>query len=805
MERVIEALSSCGVSLLTAPPGAGKSTVLPLRLLGRYGRIVMLEPRRLAARAVAERLAESLGEAVGATVGYTVRFERRVSSATRIEVVTEGVLTRRLLGDSLLEGVDLVVFDEFHERSLEADVALALCRQLREMLRPELHILIMSATIDTRSLSAALGGAPVVAVEGSRYPLEETFSSDDCEVETCSALAARAIREELPSAAGDVLAFLPGQGEIHRCRGLLGELPGVEVCELYGAMGLGEQRRALRRSEGGRRKVVLATNLAETSLTVPGVRVVVDTGLCRVSLFDGASQMDRLRTVRVSADMATQRAGRASREGPGRCRRLYTLATAHRMAATRQPQIVTSDLTELALELSLWGSPAEALPWVTAPPSGALARGREVLVALGALDEAGRATDVGRRMARLPCHPRLARMLLTGAAEAADVAALVEEKDPIAGEPGVGCDIEERLERLRRQRQRGSVGGAWQRVERVAQSLRSSGKPAGTGRHGDDLSVGALLALAYPERIGSLAQNGTYELAGGGSARLERDDALNGSPWVVCASCGGVGERPGRVFLGARLRPEELQPFVRRREVTTFDVRAGRLVAQEEVRLGRLTLGRRPLPAPSRGRAVLAVVEAVRDYGERLLTFDEAYANTARRVSTLRAWRPELGLPAVDAAALLASCDEWLPGLLGRELTAQALAKIDLSGVALSRLTWAQREALDRLAPAALTAPTGSSIRLAYGGPGEPPVMSVRLQEMFGQTDTPLVDEGRHAVTVELLSPGYKPVQRTSDLRSFWRVAYRSVRAEMMRRYPRHSWPEEGAIAEPVRGPRRRR
>lgn len=817
---VVSALRERGVALLTAPPGAGKSTLLPLELLDEYHSIVLLEPRRLAARAVAERLAYNLGEDIGQTVGYTVRFERRCGPAMRLEVVTEGILTRRLQGDQLLEGVDLVLFDELHERSLECDVALALCRDLQRELRPELHLLCMSATLDTRALSQALGGAPVVDIPAQTHNLTVTHTSEDCQPETCAEMAARGVVEELRGTpSGDVLVFLPGQGEIHRCHELLrGAVGGhVDLVELYGSLSLSEQRRALTPSAPGRRKVVLATNIAETSLTVPGVRVVVDSGLCRVSRFDAGRQMDALTTERISLDMATQRSGRAAREGDGRCLRLYTLATELRMHPQREPQMLTSDLAPLALSLALWGTAAEQLPWLTPPPAGALARARELLQALGALDQRGVPTTLAHDLARLPCHPRIAKMLLgdrgegTGErAQGTDLAALLEERDPLANDPEAGCDLEVRLQRLQQLRRGGHIEGPWRRIDLISRQLVVQGtrhRGEGTGHRGEGagaLSVGALLATAYPERIASLSANGVYTLSGGGTARLDKSDALSGAPWLCVADCTVYPDRPGRIFLAARLSPDELQPFCQRSERTAWDERSGRVVSREVVRLGLLTLGERAVPHPSPEAAVEALTQAVVDNGERLLNFDRDTEALQARLSTLNIWHPELVLPPGDARSLCQSAPEWLPALVGKQYTAEALRHLDMREVILGRLTWAQQEALRRLAPESVEVPSGSRIRLEWRGTAEPPLLRVRLQELFGLTDTPRVDGGLRQVLVELLSPGYKPVQRTTDLRSFWTGAYHQVRAELQRRYPRHAWPDDPLTALPIRGPKRR-
>lgn len=811
-----ETLRSSSAVIVTAAPGAGKSTLLPLTLLQALpeGKIVVLEPRRVAARQIASRMAWLLGEGVGDTVGYRIRFESRVSARTRIEVVTEGVLTRMLLDDPALEGVAVVVFDEFHERSLNTDEAFALTRQCQQLLRDDLRLVVMSATIDTATLRDALQ-CPVLESEGRMFPVEVIHTAEEADAQNVSQLTARTILQAHRDHEGDILVFLPGEGEIRRVEEMIaGSLEGTKVYPLYGLLSNDEQARAIAPSAPGDRKVVLATPIAETSLTIEGVRVVVDSGLCRKMVFDARSGLSHLETVRISMDMATQRTGRAGRVAPGVCYRLWSKGTESRMEAVRRPEILDADLTSLALDAALWGErDVERLPWLTPPPRASLAYANALLQSLGALDGESRVTPQGRALSELPCHPRIARMLLAAdtperKALAADIAALLDEKDPLAGEGDVS--VSTRLDTLRRERH-GGRAGRWGRIVRIARQYAEMV----TERHGDagslrddnasvnPFEVGALLASAYPERIGKAWREGvgTFQLSGGDLVSVESSDPLAGAEWIVAASMhrkqGGVG----KVFLASLVDPVDLQVFATERENIFWDSKNGTVVARRECRLGNILLDSKPLAGDRREAVQHAICDAIVKEGPSMLSFSDEVQNLQRRIAFVASRHPELALPPVAGDALCQSAPEWGPLFIGKATTTAELKKLDLCEVVWSRLSYDQQQAVDRLAPTHVVVPTGSRIRLEYRVGAEAPVLRVRLQECFGLTDTPRVDG--MPVLMELLSPGFKPVQLTSDLRSFWQGTYFEVRKELRRRYPKHSWPDNPLEAEPVRGARR--
>ena len=805
--RVNDALRECGAVVVTAPPGAGKSTLLPLTILQEAGsgKVLMLEPRRLAARQIAERMAWLLDEPVGRTAGYRVRFESRVSDATRVEVLTEGILTRMLVEDPTLEGVSTVIFDEFHERSLNCDLALALVRQTRNIIRPDLRIVIMSATIETDAICRELD-APLVAGEGKMYPVEIVDAAVEATPENATEAVAQVIRRAHREHDGDILAFLPGEADIRRCAELLGNSLGeTEIHPLYGMLPPEAQRRAI--APGEKRKVVLATPIAETSLTIENVRIVIDSGLCRKSVFNPQSGLSRLETVRISRDMARQRAGRAGRVAPGTCYRLWGLAADTRMEESRKPEILEADLAQTVLAIASWGEGApEDLPWVTPPPAASLRHARRLLTALGAIDAAGGITASGREMAALPCHPRIAHMLCSAEgtglkALAADIAALLEEKDPMSRD-GAGADLAERVSALRASRRNRREGRAWSRISLIAGQYCALVRVPEDNTDPDPYSVGALVAAAYPERVARSADAaGRFQLAGGGSAFLDRDDALSSYGWLAVANLNAREGGDGRIFLAAPLDPEDLGALTAERDNVAWDSRQGAVVARRETRIGGLVISSVPIGNIPGEEIERIICEAVAKEGISMLDFSrEEVGNLQRRVAAVAAWHPELELPDLSTEAVLACAGQWLPPFLGRATTVQELKKIDVEQALWSLLDYSQQQAVDRLAPTHITVPTGSHIRVEYRLGAEAPVLRVRLQECFGLTDTPRVDDGRRPVLMELLSPGFKPVQLTQDLRSFWQDTYFEVRKDLRRRYPKHSWPDNPLAADPVRG-----
>ena len=799
--------NSCVV--VTAPPGAGKSTLLPLTILENLpeGKVLMLEPRRVAARQIAERMAWMLGEPVGRTVGYRMRFEQKVSAGTRIEVLTEGVLVRRLVDDPGLEGVSVVIFDEFHERNLTTEVALALTREAQQVLRPDLRMLVMSATIDTDALCRDLD-APLVESRGKMFPVEVVRGKEEAKPENAAELVAQTVRLAHRDHAGDILAFLPGEADIRRCAEHLGASLGeTQVFPLYGMLSGEEQRRAIAPSAPGSRKIVLATPIAETSLTIEGVRVVVDSGLCRKPVYDPQRGLNRLETVRISRDMADQRAGRAGRVAPGVCYRLWSAATEQRMPPVRVPEILEADLAPTVLAIAAWGeSRPERLPWLAPPPALSLRHARELLVELGALDANGGITPHGRALAGLPCHPRVAQMLLKAdtperKALAADLAALLEEKDPL-DTPEAGVYI--RLKALRDARQ-SRREGRWSRMCRIAEQYRKMVRVPVDDADPDPFEAGALLAAAYPERIAKAWKDGVgrFCLAGGDLAAVDPSDPLAASEWLAVGSLHAAPGGVGRIFLAAPLGTSDLKPYIRRRDVVAWDSRQGSVAARRESRVGQLAVSAQPLSDVPREEIVRVICEAARKEGTSMLDFSDEVQNLQRRVAAVAAWRPELELPDLSTETVLDRAPEWLPPFIGKATTTAELKRIDLCAALWSLLTFPQQQAVDRLAPSHITVPTGSRIRVEYRQGADAPVVRVRLQECFGLTDTPRVDDGRRPVLMELLSPGFKPVQLTTDLRSFWEGTYFEVRKELKRRYPKHAWPDDPLAADPVRGVKR--
>ena len=854
---VNEALHTNSSLVVTAPPGAGKSTLLPLTILSSLGegeKILMLEPRRLAARQIAERMAQMLGEQVGDTVGYRVRFESRVSKRTRIEVLTEGILTRMIVDDATLDGVSVVIFDEFHERSINSDLALALTRQAQQIIRPDLKIVIMSATIDASNICAALQ-APLIESEGRMFPVELHYADEDTDPRDIAAAAASTTIEAYKKYEGDILVFLPGQAEIERCFELLSNSQHLNISggalvssapttsqhlntstsqhlttttphhltihPLYGNLSPEDQRRAIAPSAPGERKIVIATPIAETSITIEGVRVVIDAGLCRQVVFDARTGLSHLETVRISMDMATQRMGRAGRVAEGVCYRLWTKASEHLMAEQRKPEIEEADLAPMVLDTAAFGeSDAEALPWLTMPPRAGVFKAKELLTALGAIDENGNITSIGKRMAALPCHPRIARMILAttnlttstshhnNTSLACDIAALLEEKDPLS-ETG-GTDLTLRLSALRAARRKKQLG-RWQRIAKIAAEYRRMAHTDEDNRDPVPTEAGLLVAYAYPERIAHSTNSiGGYRLASGANVQLDAADQQSAHSWLAIASLYSAPGTTGRVFLAAPIAPDDLEKeFVKEVDNIAWDTKQGCVVMQREQRIGKLTLSQKPIHDADKERLKGIVCEAMKKDGLTMMAWSEkAVEQVQRRVAQVAAWHPELALPDVSTEYLLSTAADWLPFYLeegGRVKTSvQELRKLNLADIIWNILPYEAQLEVDRLAPTHIEVPTGSHIRIDYRSGAEAPVLSVRLQECFGMERTPCVDDGRQPLLMELLSPGFKPVQLTQDLASFWQGTYFEVRKELRRRYPKHYWPENPLEAEAVRGVKRK-
>lgn len=865
VDKVNESLERDSVLVITAPPGAGKSTLLPLTIADRYvnkkgdktsdHKVLVLEPRRLAARQIAERMAEMIGEEVGNQVGYRVRFENKVSAKTQIEVVTEGILTRRLISDPTLEGVDVIIFDEFHERSLNTDVALALTRQVQQLLRDDLKIVIMSATIDADEICAKLE-APLIESRGRMFPVEviHTTEESDMTLETPKVVAERVshvVREAIRKHEGDVLVFLPGEAEIRLCEEMLGvskfgngagnERPQYDVCPLYGMLSNEEQKRAIMPSREGERKIVLATSIAETSLTIEGVRIVVDSGLSRTMIYDAQSGLSHLKTVRISMDMAGQRKGRAGRVSEGVCYRMWSLATEHRMAENRTPEILEADLAPMMLDLAAWGETSvENLWWMTTPPRAQVMQAVGLLQGLKAVDESCKITEHGKQLQAMPCHPRLAQMFVadatntgagvnnsttaggnnctTGAkALAADIAAILEEKDPLASDVN-DADINTRISMLREvrgksdqrdERARGGNARVWSRIIRTSEQYRKLCKARGDNTIPDSKLVGKMLAEAYPERIAkslnnSNAKNGTngkgqgcnisgdiqFQTASGIRISIPHEDEMSAHEWLAIAT---MNAKTGRVFLASPVDKKALLTMAHPHNVLTWDNRQGRVVAERMMRIGQLTIESTPARDVTPEAIARVICEAAKKDGVSMFDFNEEVENLQRRVATVSEWHPELEMPDLSTETILQNAEEWLPLYLNNVSanTNANLKKVDIAQALYSSLTYDQQQALDKLAPKRIQLPSGRHAKVEYRKGAELPIVRVKLQDCFGMMDTPRINNGQQPVLMELLSPGFKPVQLTQDLKSFWASTYFEVRKELRRRYPKHKWPED--------------
>jgi ATP-dependent helicase HrpB len=816
--KLKEQFNAQKILILQAPPGAGKSTVLPLQILEelwlQQKKIIMLEPRRLAARSVAMRMAQLLNEEVGETVGYRVRFENKVSAKTRIEVVTEGILTRMIQTDSTLEDVGLVIFDEFHERSLQADLALALCLHVQTLLRDDLRLLIMSATLDGDKISGVLNNAPILTSLGRQYPITHQYINPDKDLRLTQNVA-RVIRKVLKEQQGDMLVFLPGAGEIQHVQQLLEAENISGVVPLFGDLPFKKQQEAILPHPQRLRKIVLATSLAETSLTIEGITTVIDCGYARVPRFDPRSGLTRLETVRVTRDAADQRAGRAARLGPGVCYRLWPEATHHTLQPNRQPEILEADLASLMLELANWGVyDLNELMWITPPPPGAINQARELLHNLEALEE-NKITTKGKEMLKLPTHPRIAHMLLSplslgrgagGEGLATDLASLLEERDPLPKE--AGADLSLRIEVLRKWRAGERVNAdrnVLERIERIAANWRRIFKLNVDNTIPSDSEVGRLIAEAYPERIAQQQekQSERYKLANGRVVKLPQHDALVRERWLAVAHLDG-GSTEGKIFLAAPLDETDLQHRAIETETVKWDATRGMVVATLEKKIGNTVLSAKPLTQIPEAKRILVLVNALRDEGIKLLGWDEAHTEWQNRVLSIRVWRPDEGWPDLTTENLIATADSWLTPYLNTITKRSELQKLDLLNILTGLLPWKLQPRLDKLAPVRIGVPSGSHIKLNYFADGRAPVMEVRLQEMFGLLETPVINEGRTKILLHLLSPGYKPVQVTQDLKSFWQTTYHEVRKELRMRYPRHHWPEDPWTAEAVRGVKRR-
>ncbi|HWV41776.1 ATP-dependent helicase HrpB [Pseudorhodoplanes sp.] len=810
------ALRAREAAVLVAPPGAGKTTRVPLVLMDEpwaaEKKIIVLEPRRLAARAAAERMAKTLGESVGDTVGLRVRFGSKVSKRTRIEVVTEGIFTRMILDDPELEGIAAVLFDEFHERSLDADLGLAFARDAQLGLREDLKLLVMSATLDGARIARLLGDAPQVESLGRAFPVETRYLPREAR-ERIEPQVADAVLRALRADSGSILVFLPGQAEIRRTETLLNERitdPAVDVVALYGALDAQVQDRAIAPSPPGRRKVVLATSIAETSLTIEGVRVVIDSGLARVPRFEPGTGLTRLETVRVSRAAADQRRGRAGRTEPGICYRLWSEPETASLEAYARPEILSADLSGFALDLAQWGvADPSTLTFLDPPPNAAYAEARKLLVELRALGDDGRITDEGRSLRALPLPPRLARMVVDGAREgagemAAQIAVLVTER----GVGGNDVDLTHRLDLFRRDRSR-RAEDARAMAKRWAASASPRTQSAPSPLAGEDWgggSVGALLALAYPDRI---AKNrgggqGSFLLANGRGAMLDPALTLAREPYIVAADLSGTAAQ-ARILMAAPITLSEIeQRFadrIEQRDEVTVDPATLSLRGRKAKRLGAIALSEQIIPVAPSSETALVLANAIAEAGIGRLPWSKHLRQWRDRVMFLRKAEGD-EWPDLSDAALSASVQDWLAPLLADKTALKDIGADELSNAIMELLPWAMRRRLDTEAPTHFEAPTGTSVPIDYEAEAGPTI-AIRVQELFGISRHPAIAGGRVALVIELLSPAHRPVQVTRDLPGFWAGSYAAVRAEMRGRYPKHPWPDDPANALPTRRTKR--
>ncbi len=807
------ALATGRSAVVEAPPGAGKSTVVPIALLDepwlRGGKIIMLEPRRLATRAVAMRMAATLGESVGETIGYRMRLETRVGRRTRVEVVTEGVFTRMLQSDPALEGVAAVLFDEFHERSLHADTGLAFALDSQENLSPDLRLVAMSATLDGAGVARLLGDAPRITARGRVFPVEVRWAGTGLPLlpggrDSPELAVVKAIKRAFGEAEGDMLVFLPGAGEIRRVQGMLGDIGAhVDVLPLYGELPPGEQDAAIAPARPHRRKIVLATNIAETSLTIDGVRIVVDAGLERRSLFDPSSGMNRLELQRIARASADQRTGRAGRTAPGVCYRLWGEGAERSLAAYAPPEVVVADLAPLALDLAVWGTEAGALRWLDPPPAATLASARELLRRLGALDDAGKVTQHGRAMQAFPAHPRLAHMLLksqalNAAPLAAELAALLSDRDVLKGRGD--SDVRTRLEAM----QRGDVDrGTLDRIRRAQRSFLQQ-LDARDGRGASSELAGVLLAHAYPDRIGRRrpGADARYQLANGRGAVFESAQSIARQEFIVAVDLDDR-DREARIRIAAPIAQDDLleqfdERIVRGQELT-WDPKTESVAARRVVRLDALVLEEKPINEPPRDATAAAMLDGVRALGIDSLPWDDETLDFIARAEFVRGLgRGDVAdWPPLSKDALARNLD-WLGSFLGGITRRSQLARVPLLDALRAHLSYERLRKLDELAPTHIGLPTGSRTPIDYRDDNAP-VASMRMQEVFGLAATPRIGGGTVPVTFKLLSPARRPLQVTRDLASFWKNAYVEVRKDMRGRYPRHYWPENPLEAEPTR------
>lgn len=806
-----EQLSKVPTLLLHAPPGAGKSTLAPLTLMNEAWlngkKIIILEPRKLAAISIAQRMAQILDEPVGEKIGYRVRFNTCVGKNTQIEVITEGILTRMMQEDNALEEVGLIIFDEFHERSIHADLGLAISREIQEVLRPDLKLLIMSATLDSKDLSLNLH-APLVESTGKSFPVSIKYGKGP-DLFNLPQTISQTIREAISEHEGDILVFLPGQGEINKTATLIEQQhSGLAIFKLYGQMTFASQQAALFPHPEGKRKVVLATAIAETSLTIEGIKIVIDGGYIRTGRFNPNSGLNRLVTIPVTQDTATQRAGRAGRLSSGICFRLWSKGSQENLLLFRQPELLETDLTSMALELFKWGikDPSE-LKWVSPPPQGNWAQAVATLQNLGAVAD-GKITKHGESLHAFPCHPRIAHLLVYSEllgleGLGTDLAAVLEEKDPL--DHGVGLDINLRIEALRRYRLSSSGNFNFKKIEQVAKAYRQIIGIKAENSAIDPYTTGLLIAQAFPERIATanIGHQSQFKLSNGKLAGMAKSDNLATEAWIAIAQ---MDERSGlgKIFLAAPLNPDALGPMIKSCQKVYWEEESSSVQAIEEYRIGQILLKKKRLKDPDKQLIQDTLINVLERNGEKWLSFDGRVQQLQCRILSLRIWNRRESLPYFSTKQLLNTANDWLSPYLNGINSGQELKKLPLFTILWDSLSFDQQNEIQHLAPEKINLPSGSSLPIKYNLDGNPPVLAARLQELFGWSQTPTVNECKNPMLIHLLSPGFKPVQVTQDLKSFWNNTYHEVKKELKRRYPKHHWPENPWEAQAVRGVKRK-
>lgn len=801
--QVISELEINKTLVISAPPGAGKSTLLPLYLLKTIPinqKIIILEPRRLATKSVAIRMAELINEPVGETIGYKIRFENCTSKNTRIEVVTEGILTRQLQNDNALNNVGIVIFDEFHERNINSDLALALCKQVQEILRPDLKLLIMSATLNAQLISSKLN-CNVIESKGRQYPVS-IFHSTNASIETLNEQIVHEINNALKRFDGDILVFLPGENEIKKCEETLNNLElNVIVHPLYGSLPYHSQKLAILPNKNGKRKIVLATSIAETSLTIEGIKIVIDSGFVRKSIFNPASGLSKLITEKVTLDIADQRAGRAGRLSEGICIRMWSLANQQKLVLHKKPEIEEVDLSTLVLNIINWGCKNyQDLFWISEPSDATYNQAVNLLENLDAVSNYN-ITMHGKAILNLPCHPRIAHMLLKAEGLeqkqlGCDIAALLEERDPLGKDYGI--DINLRIERLRFQRSNLKFTKEFQRIERVSSSYRKTLNIEASNSTFDYYLTGYLIAQAFPERIACAkpGNNNLFQISNGKIASAGIIDDIANEPWLAIANV-DMRNGIGKIHLASPLNPKDLINQVKEIENVKWDKKNGIIIAEQELRIGNIVLKSKPI-SPSNEKCIELICNELKNEFESLLDVNDDFKNLQHRILSLAIWEPSLNLPNVSIDFLKLNCHNWLaPNLIGVKKS-EDLKKISIANALLNSLTWETQTLLNKLVPDKIEVPSGSKIKINYFDNGANPAIYVRLQEVFGLKNTPFINNNKIKTVLHLLSPGYKPVQVTSDLESFWQNMYFQIKKELQRRYPKHSWPDDPLKATPV-------